>query len=233
MSKVIKQVAPIVVALVLLGSLAAFGKLHIVTTGVDDYMARSRKAIESLPMKLGPWEAQRTELDARARDLLKPNAETSLLYTAVLNRLTYQAHYSVIQAADSRFMTGHAPSNCYPGNGYEITKQTDKVWRLGNNGELAINGIEYVVQRPLPDGKMLVRNVRNFFIFPDGHFGATLKELDDAASDYRKLKYGVTQVQFLTGTGLSDAQRDEIFQTLVGSERSLDMIRTLRTGIPK
>ena len=29
----------------------------------------------------------------------------------------------------------------------------------------------------LPDGRMLVRNVRNFFIFPDGHFGATLLEL--------------------------------------------------------
>ena len=69
---------------------------------------------------------------------------------------------------------------------------------------------------------------------PDGHFGATLRELDEAAQDYRRLKYGVSQVQLVTsGTGLSDAQRDEIFQNLVGSERSIEMIRVLRSGIPK
>jgi hypothetical protein len=229
MSKVIKQVAPIVVALVMLGSLAAFGKLHIVTTGVDEYMARSRKAIEAVPLKLEKWDGKYTTMQARARDLLKPNADVAIEYHYRANPNVW-GYYSVIQVADSRFMTGHAPSNCYPGNGYETTKQTDKVWRVG---EFDIKGIEYVFQRPQPDGTMYTLNVRNFFIFPDGHFGATLKELDDAAADYRKLKYGVTQVQFLTATGLSDGQRDEIFQTLVGSERSLDMIRTLRTGIPK
>jgi hypothetical protein len=90
-----------------------------------------------------------------------------------------------------------------------------------------------VVTRPAADGRLQRINIRNFFIFPDGHFGATLADLDDAAADYRKLKYGVTQVQLLTGPDLTDRQRDEVFSTLVGSERSLDMIRILRTGIGK
>ena len=224
-----RQIFPVVAALAMLGSLAAFGKLHIVTLGVDDFMSRSRKAIEAIPMKIGKWEATSASLDAEARDLLKPNANLSLRYKYQPNPDVW-AHYSVIQVADSRFMTGHAPSNCYPGSGYAITKQETKTWRLG---EFDVRGIEYAVQRPLPDGRMVGFNVRNFFIFPDERFGSTLLELDEAAADYRKLKYGVTQVQFLTDPRLTDRQRDEIFSTLVGSERSLEMIRTLRTGIPK
>jgi hypothetical protein len=229
MAKSLKQALPVGVALVMLGALVAFGELRIVTEGVDEFMSRSRLAIDAIPLRIDRWEAKRTPLDAQARDLLKPNAEASLLYEHDVNPALW-AHYSVIQVSDSRFMTGHAPSNCYPGSGYEITKQVDRVWRIGGED---VKGIEYVVQRPLPDGRMVVRNVRNFFIFPDGHFGATLLELDQAAADYRKLKYGVTQVQFLTAAGITDGQRDEIFSKLVGSEKSLEMILTLRTGIPK
>src|SRR5215212_9564617 len=102
MPNVLKQFGPPVVALAMMGSLLAFGRLNIVTHGVDDFMSRSKKAIDDLPMKLGPWEAKRTDLDAKARDLLKPNAEASLLYTAQLGSQIFQAHYSVIQVADSR-----------------------------------------------------------------------------------------------------------------------------------
>jgi hypothetical protein len=190
---------------------------------VDDFMARSKAAIEALPLKIGDWEGTRLPLEAQARDLLKPNAECETRYVVGRNWVDY----SVIQAADSRFMTGHAPMNCYVNGGCKTLEQVDRVWKVG---EFDIKGVEYVFERPNLGG---VINVRNFFIFPDGHFGATLKELDQAAADYRKLKYGVVQVQVITPADISDAQRNEIFKRLVGSERSLEMIRILRTGIPK
>jgi hypothetical protein len=228
---VLKQFAPVLVTLAMLVGLAGFARLNIATEGVDDFMARSRKAIDELPIKIGTWEGKQLPLEAEARDLLRPNAENRIFFTWEENFIRYGATYSVIQAADSRFMTGHAPMNCYPNNGYTTTRQLDRAWKVG---EFDIKGSEYVFRLVKPNMDVEVLNVRNFFIFPDGHFGATLKELDEAASNYRKLKYGVVQVQVVTvGEGLSEKQRDEIFKNLVGSKKSIEMIRILRSGIPK
>jgi hypothetical protein len=231
MPKAVKQFGPVLATLALLAGIAGFARLNIATDGVDAFMSRSKQAIEALPLKLGTWEGKGEPLEAEARDLLRPNAESRILYVWEPRGQGNWAEYSVIQAADSRFMTGHAPMNCYPNNGYATLKQTDTVWKVG---DLEIKGTEYSFQRTEPNLFVRKLNVRNFFIFPDGHFGATLKELDDAASNYRKLKYGVVQVQVVTsGDGLSEKQRNEIFQNLVGSERSIEMIRILRSGIPK
>ena len=231
MVKSIKQFGPTVLTLILLAGIAGFARLNIATSGVDEFMERSRKAIEALPLTLGTWNGKRQPLEAEARALLRPNAENRTQFSWEPNSNRDWAEYSVIQAADSRFMTGHAPMNCYPNNGFATIQQVDRVWKFGG---FDIKGTEYVFRRTEPNLRLNVLNVRNFFIFPDGHFGATLKELDQAASDYRKLKYGVVQVQVVTpGEGLSDKQRDEIFQKLVGSERSIEMIRILRSGIPK
>jgi hypothetical protein len=229
MSKWLKQFGPIVVTLAMLGYIAGFAKLRIATEGVEEFRARSRAAMAALPERVGTWEATRQQLDARAKDLLQPNAESTLIYKDRFSGT--QAYYAVVQVKDSRYMTGHAPMNCYPGNGFTIKHMSDRVWRVG---EFDVKGIEYAVERTLPDGKLQKWNVRNFFIFPDGHFGATLAELDRAAEDYRKLAYGVAQVQLVTfDPRLTDKQRDDIFSKLVGSERSLELIRILRTGIPR
>ncbi len=231
MSSVLKQFGPVIATVALLAGLAGFARLNIATEGVDDFMARSKAAIDGLPTKLGTWEATKRPLEAEARDLLKPNAENRLVYEwkERMGLESYWAEYSVIQAADSRFMTGHAPMNCYPNNGYTTTRQIERVWSVGG---LNIKGIEYGFKRNEAQGVRAL-NVRNFFIFPDGHFGATLKELDEAASNYRKLKYGVVQVQVVMPENLPEQKQNEIFYRLVGSERSLEMIRILRSGIPK
>lgn len=225
-----RHIAPIVVTLVLLVYLGAFADLHIVTTGVASFRERSRAAVDGLEPEIGPWKSQRKELDARARDFLKPNAESTLLYqhSGTLN----QAFYSVIQVQDSRYMTGHAPPNCYPGNGYTISRQEQRRLKVG---EFDIPLTEYDVQRPEPDGRVRRWTIQNFFIFPDGRFGASMSDLDDTAADYRKVMYGAAQVQLITSTILprNGLTRDAIFETLVGSKSSLEMIRILRTGIPK
>jgi hypothetical protein len=220
-----------VVTVAMLGYLGGFARLRIVTTGVDSFMARSRAEIEGLPMDVGGWHGERIPLEGQAIQLLQPNAERRILYRTVLPQVGQtRAVYSVIQASDSRFMTGHAPMNCYPNSGYQTVEQHECVWRVGEIKD--VRGMEYTFRRQRPDGQWDVTNVRNFFIFPDGHFGASLKELEEAAQDYRRLKYGVAQVQLLTaGVGLTDKQRDDIFSDLVGSQKSLEMIRVLRTGM--
>jgi len=171
---------------------------------------------------------ERHALDEAARELLKPNAEASLLYK---NKKTGQeAYYALVQVRKSRDMVGHSPTVCYPGNGWTITRQSPQRWRLG---EFEILGVEYELERRSGKGQLQAWTIRNFYIFPDGQFGATPAELDRVAEDYRRMAYGVAQIQLVTTSGLSRAARDEVFRTLVGSEKSLEMIRVLRAGIPK
>jgi hypothetical protein len=195
---------------------------------VAEFQTRSKAAIDALPLQVGDWVGQRKELDAAAKDLLKPNAETTLLYTN--KRTGAEAYYAVVQVQDCRHMIGHSPPVCYPGNGWTITAKIPRTWKLG---EFEIPGMEYRMERTTALGKTQAWTVQNFYIFPDGRFGSSGEELDRAAADYRRVAYGAAQVQVVTGTATPQAVRDEVWRVLVGSEKSLEMIRILRSGIPK
>jgi hypothetical protein len=69
----------------MLACLAGFSRLRIATEGVEEFRARSKQAVNALPLNIGNWEGERRALDAAAVDLLKPNAEASLLYRNRLN----------------------------------------------------------------------------------------------------------------------------------------------------
>jgi hypothetical protein len=223
-----KHSGPVVVTLVMLACLAGFSRLGIATEGVEAFQARSKAAIEALPLQVGDWVGERKQLDAAAKDLLQPNAERTLLYTN--KRTGAEAYYAVVQVQDCRHMIGHSPPVCYPGNGWTITARVPHTWKLG---EFDIPGMEYRMERSTALGKTQAWTVQNFYIFPDGHFGSSGEELDRAAADYRRVAYGAAQVQVVTGTATPQAVRDEVWRVLVGSEKSLEMIRILRSGIPK
>jgi hypothetical protein len=224
----VKESGPVVVTLVMLACLAGFSRLGIATEGVEAFRTRSKAAIEALPVQVGDWVGERKQLDAAAKDLLKPNAETTLLYQN--KRTGAEAYYAVVQVQDCRHMIGHSPPVCYPGNGWTILSRTPRTWRVG---EFEIPGMEYRLERSSALGKTQAWTVQNFYIFPDGRFGSTGEELDRAAADYRRVAYGAAQVQVVTGTATPQAVRDEVWRVLVGSEKSLEMIRILRSGIPK
>ena len=224
----VRQSGPVVVTLVMLACLAGFSRLGIATEGVEAFRTRSKAAIEALPVQVGDWVGERKQLDAAAKDLLKPNAETTLLYQN--KRTGAEAYYAVVQVQDCRHMIGHSPPVCYPGNGWTILSRTPRTWRVG---EFEIPGMEYRLERSSALGKTQAWTVQNFYIFPDGRFGSTGEELNRAAEDYRRMAYGAAQVQVVTGTATPQAVRDEVWRVLVGSEKSLEMIRILRSGIPK
>ena len=231
MLKVINKFAPAVVTLALLGYIAAFARLEVIQVGVPEFRERSRQAMFAIPRKVGNWLAESHDIDPRAKDLLQANAGFSFRYTDTLRRLT--AIYTVVQVEDAQAMSGHAPIHCYPGTGWTILSQTPGTWVLGTGeNELAINGMEYRMVRRHA-GVEHRWNVRHFFVFPDGKIDPTLAEVDRYAEDYRRVAYGIAQVQFVTHDGLTDTQREQAFRELVGSEKSLEMFRVLRTGMPK
>jgi hypothetical protein len=224
----VNKSGPVVVTLVMLACLAGCSRLGIATEGVEAFRTRSKAAIDALPLQVGDWVGERKQLDAAAKDLLQPNAERTLLYTN--KRTGAEAYYAVVQVQDCRHMIGHSPPVCYPGNGWTITARVPHTWKLG---EFYIPGMEYRMERSTALGKTQAWTVQNFYIFPDGHFGSSGEELDRAAADYRRVAYGAAQVQVVTGTATPQAVRDEVWRVLVGSEKSLEMIRILRSGIPK
>jgi hypothetical protein len=180
-----------------------------------------------LPLNVGDWEGQRRPLDAAAVDLLKPNAEATIFYRNRLNNA--EVFLAVVQVHDCRHMIGHTPPVCYPGNGWDIVKQVQRTWRVG---EFDIPGIDYQIECTTLQGQRQAWTVQNFYIFPNGQFGATGAELNKAAADYRRLAYGAAQVQVVTNTSLNERVRQQIWQEVVGSKQCLEMIRVLRSGIP-
>jgi hypothetical protein len=223
----IKQSGPVVVTLAMLACLAGFSRLRIATEGVEEFRARSRAAVDALPLNVGDWEGKLHTLDAAAVDLLKPNADRTIYYHNRSNGA--EAVLAVVQVHDCRHMIGHTPPVCYPGNGWDIVAQSQRTW---NVGEFEIPGIDYQIQRTSPEGQRQAWTIQNFYIFPNGRFGATGAELNQAAADYRRVAYGAAQVQIVTATAMKDSVRQQIWQGLVGSRQCLEMIRVLRSGIP-
>lgn len=220
---------PVAATLVILACVWGFAPLPVVTKGMDSFHERSKSAIESLPLAVGTWEGEVQPLDARSKELLQPNAEKMIRFTD--RRSGQQAYFSIVQTADGRLMAGHAPSNCYPNAGWTIDKVDRRTVAVAPGFEL--KPAVYHMNRKSPDG--LQRwVVYDLFIFPDGRDGTELREIDRFSQDYRTLKYGIAHLQVVTSDPtLKDGDRDKIYQSLVGSERCLEMFRVLRTGIPK
>ncbi len=224
----LRKLAPIALTLALLACVAA-ARLVVVRTGVPEFQERSRRAVEGLSKTVGTWRGEaQPPMDAHARELLDPNADASFAFRNARTGAT--AYFSVVQVKDAENMTGHAPMNCYPAVNFTIDKVDHRTFTMGG---MEIAPAIYSMHRELPEGRQQ-GVVYSFFVFPDGTIGTSLADLDRFAANYRKLAYGVAHVQVLTwNPAMTDKQRDEIFSILVGSERCLEMVRVLRTGIPK
>ncbi|HSI37052.1 MAG TPA: exosortase/archaeosortase family protein [Tepidisphaeraceae bacterium] len=219
---------PVAVAVVILGCVLGFAPLPVVKVGVNEFHERSRAAVEALPLKVGTWAGVRQEMEVRERELLQPNAERTIKYTDAHSER--QAYLAVVQVPDARLMAGHAPSNCYPGAGWTIESVEARKLTVGGTD---FAPLAYSMNRQTPQGAQRWV-VYDFFIFPDGRDGTTLAEIDRFAQDYRKLKYGICHVQVVTwDPRMTTQERDQVFSTLVGSERFRDMVRVMRTGMPR
>ncbi|HYE20334.1 MAG TPA: exosortase/archaeosortase family protein [Tepidisphaeraceae bacterium] len=222
------RLLPVGAALLILGCVLGLAPLPVVKVGVDEFHERSRLAVDALPLKVGTWDGVRQDLDPRERELLQPNAERTIRYTDA--HTGRQAYLSVVQVPDARLMAGHAPANCYPGAGWTIESAEARKLTVGGTD---FAPLAYSMNRQTPQGAQRWV-VYDFFVFPDGRDGTSLAEIDRFAQDYRKLKYGICHVQVVTwDPRMTTHERDQVFSTLVGSERFRDMVRVMRTGMPR
>ena len=66
-------------------------------------------------------------------------------------------------------------------------------------------------------------------VLPDGQVCRDMDGVETAAQDYRRKFFGAAQVQIVTDTQWSDADREELFSQLVRAAGPL--LREMRSGV--
>ncbi|MFT3785621.1 MAG: hypothetical protein QM770_05580 [Tepidisphaeraceae bacterium] len=185
----------------------------------EPYHARVRAAIAAIPTKIDTWDATEQPLPRSALALLKPNAIRSFSLQertdVALRRPDQPVYMTIVQCKRASDMLGHYPPNCYPAIGDTLRSSYPRTWQVDG---LDITGTEYEFER-LQDGKTRRRIVYSFMVVPGKGFAPDMKALEFAADDYQQRYYGAAQFQVvfdsLAGQGRSQAERDEVFTTLI------------------
>ena len=208
------------------------------------YQDRSRDAVNAIPLEIGRWVGREGKPDAAAIELLRPNIIRKIEYTdpsvAALRAPERKIWLNVVQCRRAADMLGHYPPRCYPSYGDVLIAARPRAWSIagapaselsGLQPAMAISGTEYAFERTV-DGKSFRRIVYNFMIAPGRGLAPDMKELEEAAEDYRRRYFGAAQVQVvfasLAGQEPSEAERDEIFSTLMQASRPA--IEVLQSG---
>lgn len=217
LKRIVKFAAPVLTAGLLVGMTAA-DKLRVDPREADGFHASAAAAIAATPKTFGPWTATKEfALPTDATEMLKPNGYVHRMY---YNFSTgHEVELMLVQCRDMRDMQGHYPPVCYPSHGCQMPAGVRGEWKAGG---MTVPGTEYTIT--WPTGYRQV--IRNFFVLPNGRIAADMESVNAAAKDYRELAYGVAQVQLLFDASVGEAERDEVFGSLVGANRRLiDVLR--------
>lgn len=195
----------------------------------NPYHERSKEAVRAIPTQIGRWVGHEVPPQTAAVEILRPNIIRTIEYAdpsaAAIRRPERRVWLSIVQCRYAGDMLGHYPPKCYPSYGDTMLTARRRDWSVPTVGAAglegkpwAIAGTEYRFER-LVDGKSYRRTVYNFMVAPGRGLAPDMKELDEAAEDYRRRYYGTAQVQVvfasLAGQEPSEAERDEIFSTLM------------------
>lgn len=219
----LKLGSPLVALMMLLG-LWAQGRLYAAAADATPFHARAREAIESIPDRIGDWYGTKVEVPRSARALLRPNALFSMRYR---NARTGQiASLVVVQTEDARDMAGHYPPNCYPGQGWQFSR--DPVRRridVGSGVELPV--IEYTFEMEEFNNSVEIV-IYNFFMLPGVGVVPDMADVRRAASDYRMRPFGAAQIQVLVDSSMPPSERDAVFKMFM--QPLLPVIGLLQEG---
>lgn len=188
----------------------------------EPYHARVRAAVDAVPRQVEGWIGEDVDIPEAAQRLLKPNAILSRGYR---NIETGQAVTLVIvHTKDARDMLGHYPPNCYPRAGWTMESDGPRTWQVD---ALRYEGMEYAFSFTKP-GQRQEMVVDNLLILPGGEFARDMGQVIHLASDYTRHFFGAGQVQVITPAGMTDQQRQAVFQTMIGA--ITPVIDALRSG---
>lgn len=208
------------------------------------YQDRSRDAVNAIPLEIGRWVGREGKPDAAAIELLRPNIIRKIEYTdpslAALRAPERKVWLNVVQCRRAADMLGHYPPRCYPAYGDVLMGARPRKWAIATPTDSEVAGIappmvvagtEYTFERNV-EGKSYRRIVYNFMIAPGRGLAPDMKELEEAAEDYRRRYFGAAQVQVvfasLAGQEPGEAERDEVFSTLMQASRPA--IEVLQSG---
>jgi len=224
--------APAVCAALLIGMVAESSS-RVTPTDAKGYHQRAKAAVESIPTHIGSWSAQPEKIPREALAILRPNVIRCWKYidsdTTGPRGYDRWASLLVDQCKEARDMSGHYPPNCYRNSGEEMTYLVPRDWQV--NG-MTISGTEYHFQQTTATESTRTA-VYNFLIVPNltqggGGIYRDIKGVDKAAEDYQRRFFGAAQFQLVMDADLPQAERDEIFTTLMGP--CVPVIKTLMSG---
>ena len=220
--------APAAVVALLVGMAAEAAAHRVVPADADAYHAAAKRAVDSIPTRIGSFTARVEDTPREAVALLKPNVIRCLKYAdsdpAVTRRGDRWASLLVDQCRDARDMSGHWPPNCYVNGGQELTSAVPRDWVVGG---LTITGTEYGFRQATATSSTRTA-VYNFLIVPGRPILRDMPDLWKTTGDYRRRFYGAAQFQVVMDGDLPQHERDDIFTTLMTP--CVPVIRTLRDG---
>lgn len=232
--------APGLCAIMLIGMVAESAS-RVTPTDAEAYHKRAKLAVESIPTQIGSWIGRDSNesIPREALVILKPNVIRCWKYqdSDTNNPRCYDrwAMLLVDQCKEARDLSGHYPPNCYPNSGQRLVSRQKRDWTVGGkvNG-MTITGMEYRFEQTTATLSTTTA-VYNFLIVPqvpgvssNGVFCRDITGVNRAAEDYQRRFFGAAQFQLVMNGDLPQAERDEIFTTLM--QPCVPAIKTLMSG---
>ncbi|WP_432799316.1 exosortase-associated EpsI family protein [Poriferisphaera sp. WC338] len=220
----IKNTLIVIIAIAVLVGVGITTAMRPKPQDASAFHALAGQAVLSLPKQIGDWSSKSQEIPAAAIKLLNTNDIISRTY--VNNKTGLSAALLLIYTKDARDMLGHYPPVCYPANGYKQISAAKIDWPADN---LNMTGMDYTFVMRQGNTNVGKVNVANFILLPSGRIVRDMNELDKTAADYTRHFYGAAQLQLVTAPQITDKQRQQIFNELIGS--NVDIINTLIHGV--
>jgi uncharacterized protein DUF3485 len=186
------------------------------TPGIDQYHSRVRAAAAQVPSRIGAWVGQDVPVPVRALTVLRPNVLISRRYIDIETGAS--AVVLLVHCADAHSMVGHFPGRCYPAEGWDLKRSTERDWMVG---DLRLTGTEYeFTMDATPDGRgpqdIIVANC---LLRPGG---LVLRDMDSMSNSIRGAdgqSTGAGQLQVVFDAGVPSELRDAEIAALASGYR--------------
>lgn len=188
----------------------------------DAFHAQAREAVEELASSFGGWTGTDVEVPQSAVALLKPNA---LLGRRYIDESTGSwANLVIVQCRDTRDMSGHYPPVCYPAHGWTPSAPAER----RTLGDMPVTA--YGFERTEFDRSVRIA-IYGVFVVPGEGLVQDMDGVRQAASDYRRRKFGAAQVQVLVDATLPREEQERIAtEILQAIEPVIDALAGERDG---
>jgi len=219
----LKLIAPAIVLCLLAGISIDKASRHKIPPGVDDYHARVRAAVDSIPYVFGDWVGVDTEIRQEALRILDANVSLSRRYRNI--NTGQSATLLLVHSQDARSLLGHYPPVCYPSQGWtQLSASTCSI----PSSPAPVRATEYAFAYETLEQSARI-GVVHFTVLPDGRTSPDMGLLEVAARDNRVKYLGGASVQFILDSNLPSRERDDVCTGLV--EAISSWMETVEAGL--